>query len=127
MRSQPSPGGEPVPAEKQPLKPHWFQILLSIAEGPLHGTAIMEEVLERTDGEMKLWPGTLYGSLRTLESEGLVRETDPPEAAPTEGGKRRFYALTPGGRLALCAEVERLSSYVRAARGKGVVDGPEPA
>lgn len=109
----------------EPLKPHWFQILLSVADAPKHGTAVMEEVLERTDGETKLWPGTLYGSLRDLESRGLVRETEPPEDAPTEGGKRRFYGITPRGKEALAAEVRRLAAFVREARAKRVIGRAE--
>lgn len=109
------------------LRPHWFQILLALAAGPLHGTAIMEEVLERTEGEMKLWPGTLYGSLRDLASEGWIDETEPPPDAPTEGGRRRFYELTPEGRAALAREVERLADYVRVARARRVLDEPERA
>jgi DNA-binding PadR family transcriptional regulator len=107
----------------EPLKPHWFQILLSVADGPKHGTAVMEEVLERTHGAMKLWPGTLYGSLRDLESRGLVGETEAPEDAPTEGGKRRFYGITEEGKEALASEVRRLASYVRVARAKDLI-GP---
>jgi DNA-binding PadR family transcriptional regulator len=110
----------------EPLKPHWFQILLSVADAPKHGTAVMEEVLGRTDGEMKLWPGMLYGSLRDLESKGLVGETEPPEDAPTEGGKRRFYGITAKGREALASEVRRLASYVREARAKDVIGPAEP-
>lgn len=113
-------------ADHDTLKPHWFQILLSLADRDLHGTAIMEDVLARTDGEMKLWPGTLYGSLRDLEEAGLIAETDPPADAPTEGGKRRFYAVTGAGRRALRAEVERLAGFVRTARAKNVVDDLEP-
>lgn len=109
------------------LKPHWFQILLSLADGPLHGTAVMEEVLERTDGEMKLWPGTLYGSLSDLADEDLIEETDPPEDAPTEGGKRRFYTLTGAGRRALAAEVRRLERFITVARNRGVADEPGTA
>lgn len=108
------------------LKPHWFQILLSVADEPLHGTAIMDDVLERTDGEMKLWPGTLYGSLRELDDEGWITETDAPPDAPTEGGKRRFYCITPEGRQVLREQVERLASYIREARHKHVVDDLEP-
>ena len=48
------------------LKPHWFHILLSLADRDLHGTAIMEEVLERTESHMRLWPGKLYGALKEL-------------------------------------------------------------
>ncbi len=110
---------------EQSMKPHWFQILLAVADGPMHGTAIMEEVLERTEGAMKLWPGTLYGSLRELEVAGWLRETHPPEGAPTEGGKRRFYRITPEGRATLAQEVHRLASFVRTARAKRVIGEAE--
>lgn len=110
-----------------PLKPQWFQILLALAGGPLHGTAIMEEVLERTDGEMKLWPATLYGSLRDLESEGWIDEAPAPADAPTEGGRRKFYALGPEGREVLAAEARRLAGWVRVARERAVLDEAGPA
>ncbi len=110
---------------KQTMKPHWFQILLAVADAPKHGTAIMEEVLERTDGAMKLWPGTLYGSLGELEGAGWLSETDPPVDAPTEGGKRRFYQITPEGRDTLAAEVRRLASFIQAARVKQVIGKAE--
>ena len=111
--------------KKPAIKPHWFQILLAVADGPKHGTAIMEEVLERTDGAMKLWPGTLYGSLRELEGAAWLSEIDPPEGAPTEGGKRRFYRITPEGRDTLAGEVHRLAAFVHAARVKRVVGRAE--
>lgn len=104
------------------LKPQWFQILLALAGGPLHGTAIMEEVLERTDGEMRLWPATLYGSLRDLESEGWIDEAPAPEDAPTEGGRRKFYVLAPEGREVLAAETRRLAQWVAVARDRAVLD-----
>ena len=106
--------------DQESLKPQWFHILLSIADGPLHGTAIMEEVLERTEGTVRLWPGMLYGSLKDLTDRGFIQEVDPPLDAPTEGGKRRFYAILPPGRLALHEEVERMASFVRVARAKHV-------
>jgi len=109
-----------------PLKAHWFQILLAVADGPLHGTAIMEDVLARTDGGMKLWPGTLYGSLGDLEGRGWIREVAAPPDAPTEGGTRRFYGITEPGRDALRSEVERLASFIRVARAKRVADDLEP-
>jgi DNA-binding PadR family transcriptional regulator len=112
-------------AEPTQLKPQWFHILLAIADRPLHGTAIVEEVLDRTEGTVRLWPGMLYGSLREMADRGLIEEVDPPDDAPTEGGKRRFYAIRPPGRLALRAEVQRLAVFVRAARAKNVGDGLE--
>ncbi len=105
------------------LKPQWFQILLALAGGPLHGTAIMEEVLERTDGDMKLWPATLYGSLRDLEERRWIRETDAPEDGPAEGGRRRFYEVTDDGRESLAGEAARLARYLEVARERNVL-GP---
>lgn len=100
------------------VAPHWFQILLSLADRALHGTAIMEDVLVRTDGRVRLWPGKLYGALRDLEGDGLIEEVEAPEGAPTEGGRRRFYGITRAGRAALREETERLAATVRIARAK---------
>ena len=55
------------------LKTKWFHILLSLADRDLHGTAIMETVLTRTDGAIRLWPGALYGALGDMSEAG----TDP--------------------------------------------------
>ncbi len=105
------------------LKPQWFQILLSLAGGDLHGSAVMEEVLARTDGEMKLWPATLYGSLRDLEERGWIQEAEAPDDAPGEGGRRRFYRLTTAGRDVLAGEAERLARYLDVARRRDVLRG----
>ncbi len=102
------------------LKTKWFHILLSLADRELHGTAIMEEVLQRTGGAIRLWPGALYGALGDMAEKGLIREVDPPEGAPTEGGKRRFYAITRKGQEALAAEVAQMEELVSLARGKRV-------
>ncbi len=104
----------------QKLKSQWFHILLSLADQELHGTAIMEEVLLRTDGGIRLWPGALYGALGDMASQGLIQEVEPPEKAPTEGGKRRFYAITREGKVALAEEVSRLEELVHLARAKRV-------
>ena len=66
------------PPAAPPLPPHWFQILLSLADRDLHGLAIMNDVLERTDGRMRLWPAMLYRNLARLVSEELVSEIDAP-------------------------------------------------
>lgn len=100
------------------LKAHWFHILLSLADRDLHGTAIMEEVMARSEGHMRLWPGKLYGALKDMTEADLLSEVDAPDDAPTEGGRRRFYSVTRKGRLALHEEVERLASLVRVARAR---------
>lgn len=105
------------------LKPQWFQILLALADHDLHGYGIRNEVLERTGGRMKLWPATLYGSLKRLTERGLIREVEGPAGDEDDGRDRRFYALTPAGRGALAEEARRLASYVAAARAKEVFEG----
>jgi DNA-binding PadR family transcriptional regulator len=104
-----------------PLKPHWFQILLALGRGPMHGTAIMEEVLERTEGAMKLWPATLYGSLRDLEEARLIRETEPAPDAPSEGGRRRFHELTEDGEAVLREELRRMRDILDVARARDLL------
>jgi DNA-binding PadR family transcriptional regulator len=100
------------------LKPQWFQILLALAHRDLHGYGIMTDVLERTGGRMRLWPGMLYGSLKRLADVGLIKETAAPTGAPADAMERRFYRITPAGKRALAAETERLAAYVEAARAR---------
>lgn len=103
------------------LKPQWFQILLAIADRDLHGLGIMKTVLEHTEGQMRLWPATLYGSLKKMTEAGLIEESDRPADPATDGDRRRFYAITGRGRDALAAEVARLAKYVRVAESKQIV------
>ena len=101
-----------------PIPPHWFQILLSLADEDRHGLGIMNDVLERTGGLMKLWPGMLYRNLSKLAAEGLVVEVGAPPDAESGGGKPRYYRITPAGRRACSAEAARLAGFVEAARRK---------
>ena len=101
-----------------PIPPHWFQILLSLADENRHGLGIMNDVLDRTGGQMKLWPGMLYRNLSKLADEGFVVEVDAPADAESGGGRPRFYRLTPAGRRACAAEAARMAGFVEAARRK---------
>ena len=100
------------------LPPHWFQILLSLADQDRHGLAIMNDVLERTGGRLKLWPGMLYRNLSRLVEEGLVVEVEAPADVETGGGRPRFYRITALGRRSAAAEAERLAGFVDVARRK---------
>ena len=104
-----------------PLQPHWFQILLALADHDLHGLGVMHEVLERTDGRMRLWPGMLYRNLGRLVGDGLVVEVEAPPDAEPGGGRPRFYRITPLGRRACALEAQRLAGFVEAARQKRVI------
>jgi DNA-binding PadR family transcriptional regulator len=101
-----------------PLEPHWFQILLALADRDLHGLAIMNDVLERTGGRMRLWPGMLYRALGRLADIGLIAEIAPPGDAAVAGGRPRFFRMTAAGRRACAAEAERLAGFVEAAKRK---------
>lgn len=112
-------GKSPSPAPSLP--PHWFQILLSLADRDLHGVAIMNDVLERTGGRMRLWPAMLYRNLARLVSEELVSEIDAPPDVDPRGGRPRFYRITALGRRACAEEAQRLAGFVDVARRKKVI------
>jgi len=93
----------------------WFHILLALADGARHGFSIREAVEERTDGTVRLWPATLYGSMRDLSEAGLVEALEGDDD-PDEDQRRRYYRLTQKGRDVLRAETDRLQALVDAAR-----------
>ncbi len=101
-----------------PLKANRFHILLCLAGQEQHGYGIMQEVLERTDGKVRLWPATLYGSLKKLIEEGLIAESDARPAAELDDARRRYYKLTELGRRVLDLESARLEDLVRVIRLK---------
>src|SRR6516165_7533194 len=101
-----------------PLKAQWFQIMLSLAGGEQHGYGIMQEVLQRSGGKVRLWPATLYGSIKRLIEAGLIEESDVRPAPEVDDARRRYYRLTAFGRLVLNAECERLQELVRVIRVK---------
>lgn len=107
--------------EIPPLPPHWFQILLALADREQHGLAITKEVFARTDGQMHLWPGMLYGALRKMSDKGFVAEADAPADFESGGGRPRFYRLTPLGRRVCAAEATRMVRFVDAARAKKLI------
>lgn len=96
-----------------PLTPAVFHILLALADGPLHGYAIMQAVELSAGSAVRMGPGTIYGSLQRMEAAGLVKEVS--------GGaddRRRMFALQPAGRRALMSEAERLSRLAALVRAK---------
>jgi len=101
------------PSTHLPLKTNWFHILLCLADQEQHGYGIMQEVLERTNDKVRLWPATLYGTLKRLIEEGLIEESDERPAAELDDARRRYYRLTRFGRRVLDAESDRLQELVR--------------
>lgn len=77
-------------------------VLASLADGPKHGYAIIQDVAAQTG--LQLGPGTLYGAIGRLEERGLI-EALPPEQ------RRRPYRLTAAGEQVL-ADTARLMRQV---------------
>ena len=101
-----------------PLKTHWFHVLLSLADQEQHGYGIMQEVLDRTQGKVRLWPATLYGTLKRLMDEELIEESEERPAPELDDARRKYYRLTRLGRRVLAAESARLEELVRVIHSK---------
>jgi DNA-binding PadR family transcriptional regulator len=74
-------------------------ILLSLANGPLHGYGIQQRVLAQAS--VRLGPGTLYGAVGRLEQAGFI-------AAGGMKERRRPYRITPAGRAELTRRLEEV-------------------
>lgn len=115
-------GAKSQPGDNVPLTPAVFNILLALADGEKHGYAIMLEVEANTGGEVKMGPGTLYGSIKRMVESGLIVETDERPDPLLDDQRRRYYRLTGIGQRALKGEAERLSRQIAVARLKNVVE-----
>ena len=101
------------PGDLLPLSPAMFHVLVALADGDTHGYAIMKEVEHLTSGAVRLSTGTLYGIIKRLLAEGLIRET-----AGGDDERRRSYVLTPFGKDVARAEAARLEQTIAIARRK---------
>jgi len=104
-----------------PLPPPVFHILIALAPGPVHGYAIMRDVKERTDGRLRLGPGTLYGSIKRMLEQGLIEEVRSRAGQDGDDERRRYYRITRRGRRAAEAEAARLSAVLREAKAHGLL------
>lgn len=113
---------DPNPGDLLPLPQAMFHILVALAERDQHGYAIMQDVAVRTNGKLKLSPGTLYGSIKKMLGDGLIQEIEPKlGSASNEDERRRNYRLTKFGRQVAAAEADRLSSLLSQARASGLI------
>lgn len=101
------------------LKPRHYYILLSLSSGDRHGLAVARDVRTLSDGQLRLWPATLYGSLDELVQRGWIQEIDEERGRPAdESERKRIYRLTRNGLAILAAETARLAELVRTARAR---------
>lgn len=113
------------PRDYLPLTPLSFEVLLSLADGPLHGYGIMKEAEDRTGEPFPSSTGTLYLAIQRLVKDGLLAVAEKKAAGGSRGGRGRAYGLTPLGRAVATAEAERLAARVRDAAHKALLDGVE--
>jgi DNA-binding PadR family transcriptional regulator len=67
---------------------------------------------------VRLWPATLYGTLKRLIDEDLIEESDVRPEEDADDARRKYYRLTRLGRRVFAAESERLENLVRVIRAK---------
>ena len=109
-----------TPESLLPLTPAVLHILLVLADGERHGYAIAQEVEAMSDGQVRMGPGTLYGSILRMTSADLVEEVT---ARRREDGdeRRRYYRSTQFGKRVLARELARLDAVVNLARRKSLL------
>lgn len=90
-----------------------MHILLALGADALHGYAIMQGIDERSGGEIRILPGTLYSTIKKMLAEGLVEECPPPRDADSDDARRRYYRVTKQGKAAAQVETGRLALLVK--------------
>lgn len=92
-----------------PMTETGFYILYCLQE-PMHGYNIVQQVLRLTDGEIRISPGTMYGSLSKMERDGVI-------CFVREEEKRKIYRITELGREVLALEMRRIRRLYRTVEG----------
>jgi DNA-binding PadR family transcriptional regulator len=101
------------PEDLLPLTPAMFYVLVALADGDTHGYQILKDVEQLTSGAVRLSTGTLYGIIKRLLNDGLIREF-----GRGEDERRRSYELTAFGRDVARAEAARLEQTLAIAKRK---------
>jgi DNA-binding PadR family transcriptional regulator len=104
---------EPSIQSLLPVKPVELLVLSMLAAGDRHGYGIRQDILGHTNGAIALEAGNLYRTIRRLEADGWVDESERRPTADEDDERRRYYRLTPFGRRVLAAELERLRALVQ--------------
>ena len=103
---------------RAPLTPAVLHILLALSTRERHGYGIMKEVEADSQGQVKMGPGTLYGSLGRMIDAGLIREAEKRIDPDLDDQRRVYYEITALGQTALATELDRYRGVVALAKQK---------
>lgn len=90
-----------------PVAPHVLEILLSLSREPMHGYGLIQDIRDRTGGDVDLGTSTLYATIRRMERDGLITDEERPSGSSV-GPPRRTYRITTLGIAVARAEADRL-------------------
>ena len=106
---------------KRSLSRDTFHILVALADGDRHGYSMMQEIDERTGGDVRLSPSTLYSAIKRLLEAGLIVELSERPDPANDDERRRYYRITKTGRQAAIEEARQLEKLLADARSAGLV------
>src|SRR5271169_809735 len=97
-----------------PISEPVLLILLSLADQPRHGYAILQDAEVLSDGRVRLSTGTLYGALRRLLEDRWIERFEQEDTSR----EKQAYRLTSAGRVQVEQELARLKQLMRAASAR---------
>src|SRR4030095_3375830 len=105
---------QPVSSEAKPLTEPVFMILMSLAEKPRHGYALIKDIEALSEGRVRLSTGTLYGALQRLLQAAWIERFEQEDTSR----EKQAYRLTAAGQTQLQAELDRMKKLTRAGTGR---------
>ncbi|HEY7547638.1 MAG TPA: PadR family transcriptional regulator [Blastocatellia bacterium] len=101
-------------AEPKPLTEPVLLILMSLADEPRHGYALIKDIETLSNGRVRLSTGTLFGAIRRLLQDGLIERFEQEDTSR----QKQAYRLTSTGRAQLQSELDRMKQLTRAANAR---------
>jgi len=107
VEEQPDPSSRPL---TEPV----LLILLSLADKPRHGYALMKDIETLSAGRVRMTTGTLYGALRRLLEDAWIERFEQEDTSR----EKQAYRLTSVGRRQMAGELDRMKQLTRAAAAR---------
>ena len=102
-----------------PLHPEAFRILVVLRRGERHGYAIVKDLEADPGRPGKVMPANLYRRIRTLLTQGLIRESGNRPDPESDDQRRRYFEITALGEQVARAEALRLHALLASAGDLG--------